>query len=92
MGKPNFLRLNWLHVTALGFALLAGSFLWFYFDEWPVIRRLNDWPGIDYYPSVARRLITFSGLALFVGGLSVGLWRAAARLARRLLSPGPRVR
>jgi hypothetical protein len=82
MAKPMF-RLNWLHVTALGFALLAGSSLWFYFHEWPAIR---DSPGIDYYPSVARRLISFSGLALFLGGLGVGLWRAAGRLLRRFLS------
>jgi hypothetical protein len=82
MAKPMF-YLSWVHVTALGFALLAGSILWFYFHEWPAIK---NWPGIDYHLSVTRRLISFSGLALFFGGLSVGLWRAARRLLRRLLS------
>jgi hypothetical protein len=89
MARPRPFKIGWVQITLIGSFLLAGNCVWFYFHEWQTIK---NWPGIDYYPSVARRLTSLSGLALFFGGLIFGLSRSAFRLVRRLLSPGPRVR
>lgn len=91
MAMPRVFRIGWVHITLIGFSLLAANGVWFYFHEWPIIKRFNDWPGIDYYPSVTTRLISLSGLALFLGGLIFGLSRWVYRLARRLLSASSRV-
>ena len=89
MAMPRAFRIGWVQITFIGFFLLAGNCAWFYFHEWPAIR---DWLYPDYHPSVARRLISFSGLTLFFGGLIFGLSRWIFRFARRLLSLTPRVR
>jgi hypothetical protein len=89
MAKPRLFRIGWVQITLIGFFLLAGNWVWFYFHEWQAIK---NWPGFDYHLSVARRLLSFSGLALFFGGLMFGLSRSVYRLLRRLLSPRPRVR
>jgi hypothetical protein len=89
MANLRAFRIGWIQITLIGFFLLAGNCVWFYFHEWQTIK---NWPGIDYHLSVARRLTSLSGLALFLGGLIFGLSRSANRLVRRLLSPGARVR
>lgn len=86
-------------LTLIGLALLTGSFVWFYFHGWQVVKNLPKQSGdayppiwIDYWPPLIQSVATLTGLTLFLGGLTFGLLRSAYRLARRLLSVGPRVR
>jgi hypothetical protein len=88
MAMPLPFKIGWVQVTLIGFLLLTDNWVWFYFHEWQAIK---NWPGFDYHLSVARRLLSFSGLALFLGGLTFGAVRSAYRLLRRLLSRGPDV-
>ena len=88
-----------MFVTLIGLALLTGSYVWFYFHGWQVVKNLpkqseDAYPPIwvDYWPPLAQSLVTLTGLGLFLGGLTFALVRSAYRLARRLLSASPRVR
>jgi hypothetical protein len=99
MAMPRAFRIGWVHVALIGFSLLAGNCIWFYFHGWQAVQNLLKQSGdayppiwIDYYPSHAQSLITLCGLALFFSGLIFGFSRWVYRLARRLLSPTPRVR
>jgi hypothetical protein len=82
----------------MGLALMAGSYVWFYFHGWQAVKTppnpRDSYPpiAVDYYPPFAERLADVVGLALFLGGLTFGLSRSAYRFVRRLLSPAPRVR
>jgi hypothetical protein len=98
MARPRAFRIGWVHVTLIGLALVAGSYVWFYFHGWQVIKNLpkqsgDDWPPITicYFAPLPQFLATITGLALFLGGLIFGLSRWVFRFARRLLSPDPRV-
>jgi hypothetical protein len=99
MAKPRAFKIGWLFVTLIGLALLTGSYVWFYFHGWQVVKNMpkqssDDYPPIwvDYWPPLAQSLATMTGLALFFGGLIFGLSRWVFRFARRLLSPSERVR
>ncbi len=99
MAMPRAFRIGWVHITLIGFFLLAGNCVWFYFHGWQAIQRPAQATGdayppiwIDYCPSHAQSLITSCGLTLFFGGLIFGRSRWIYKLARRFLSPSPRVR
>ena len=99
MAKPRAFRIGWVFVTLIGLALLTGSYVWFYFHGWQVVKNLpkqsaDTYPPIwiDYWPPLAQSLVTITGLALFLGGLTFGLSRSVYRLLRRLFSPDQRVR
>jgi hypothetical protein len=99
MAKSRAFRIGWVHVTLMGLALLTGSFVWFYFHGWQVVKNLpkessDAYPlmWVDYWPPLAQTLATITGLAFFFGGLIFGLSQWVFRFALRLLSPAPRVR